>query len=181
MKLPRLLAAAAALAVLVPTVAQAALPQPTSRLIVANTSLAGVVLNSSYAKAHKAWGTGGVCSPTTGCVYSKDAAVATNGSASFTIAQVTTTAKPKVVQISLRAGTTASGTYVFDQALTRYTTSKGIGLGSTTAQLKHAYAHIHSEAGGFGYYLKGTGARQTTFNVNKGRVVGIFMNSVHLG
>jgi hypothetical protein len=181
MKLPPLLAAAAALAVLVPAVAHAALPQPPSHLIVANTSLGGVVLNSSYAKAHKAWGKGGVCNPTTGCVYSKNTSVATNATASFTIAQTTATAKPKVVQISLRAGTTSSGTYVFDKTLTLYRTSKGIGLGSTTAQLKHAYAHIHAEAGGFGFYLKGTGARQTTFNVAKGRVVGIFMNSVHLG
>jgi hypothetical protein len=181
MKIRRLLAASVALAAVLPATAQAGLPQAKSHSIVVNASIAGVTLNSSYAAAHKAWGKGGTCEATTGCSYAVKANVATEAIASFMIGQLTETAKPKVIEVSLRAGMTKSGTYVFDSPLTAYKTAKGIGLGSTTAQLKRAYPKARILAEGTDFYIKGTGDRSTNFAVAKGRVTGLYMQSVKLG
>jgi hypothetical protein len=181
MKIRRLLAAPVAFAVIVPATAHAGLPQATSHAIVLNTSIAGVTLNSSYATAHKAWGKGGVCEPDTGCSYAVKANVPTDATVSFMVGRTTPTAKAKVIQISLRAGMTKSGAYVFDSPLAAYKTAKGIGLGSTAAELKRAYPQGRSLAGGANYYIKGKGDRQTSFTVTKGRVTGLYMQSVKLG
>ncbi|HEY4094401.1 MAG TPA: hypothetical protein VGM33_02770 [Baekduia sp.] len=175
MKIRRLLAASVVLAVVVPATAEAGLPQAKSHAIAINTSVAGAVLNSSYATAHKAWGKGGVCTPDAGCEYAVKAGVATGAVASFMVE------KAKVIQISLRAGTTKSGAFLFDSPLTAYKTPKGIGLGSTTAQLKRAYPQGRALAGGANYFIRGKGDRQTSFTLTKGRVTGLYMQSVKLG
>ncbi len=175
-----LVASAGLLALALAAGAQAALPTTHSTLIVPVKSLAGVKLGSSLASATAAWGKGGTCSDS-GCNYesTKDK----DGTASFIVAQTSTTAPIKVVKVSIEAGL-ASLAYGakknFDTPLDRFKTAKGIGIGSTVANLKHAYPGLKKPSTGL-FDLAGPGESVTLFEVQEGRVAGISMQSIHLG
>lgn len=176
---PALLAAAVAAAV--PVAAHAGAPHATTDLIIPNVSLAGVKLGSTYAVAHRAWGTGGSCSANASCNYAVTKSLPSRGTASFLAGLTTAKAKhATVIEITIQTGSTKTGTPTFTGPLTRYRTAKGIGLGSTRAQLKAAYKGLKA-SGRTIYVLKGTGAHQTVFSLAGGRVSTISMQSMHIG
>jgi hypothetical protein len=161
-----------------PALAQAALPQAKSTLIVPAKSLAGVKLNSSVAAAVAAWGKGGTCSSSS-CQYGSQSN--SLGTASFLAAKRTEASPTLVVEISITVGRSGTGLKPnFKTPLARYRTASGIGLGSTVKELKHAYRHLVSEQGKV-FSLKGAGESMTTFVAENGRVETITTQSVHLG
>jgi hypothetical protein len=161
--------------------AQAALPTTRSTLIVPVKSLAGVKLGASLASATAAWGKGGTCGES-GCNY--ESAKDKDGTASFLMAQTSTTAPIEVVKVSIEAGVTnvssSGGKKNFDTPLDRFKTAQGIGIGSTVAKLKHAYPALKKSSAGL-FDLAGPGQSLTLFEVEEGRVAGISMQSMHLG
>jgi|CZKG01.1.fsa_nt_gi hypothetical protein len=173
------LGAVAALA-LAPAAALAALPTAHSTLIVPNKSLAGVKLGSSLAAASSAWGKGGTCGLAS-CSYTTTGD--RNGTAAFLIAATTVGDPERVVSVAVEAGvlSASTGKHNFNTPLARYKTASGIGIGSTLAQLRHAYPHLVKEIGAPFYTLKGPGEGFTGFSVSEGRVQGVKMQSVHLG
>jgi hypothetical protein len=183
MKTRTSLAVGVAFALALPALAQAAsLPKSTaSSLIVPAKSLGGVKLSSSIAAATAAWGKGGTCSAS-GCEYGGTSGASGKlGQASILLGKLTESSPLMVVAITIQVGhvgTTAKPE--FNTPLTRFKTSSGIGLGSTTAQLKRAYPHVKSESAGV-YNIAGAGESNTTFVAEKGRIESIQMESVHLG
>ena len=182
MKVRMMLGLATAFALVLPTAAQAALPNAKSTLISPNHSLGGVKLGSSLAAATAAWGKGGTCS-TSGCSYQS-----TNdrdGTASFLVSATTAGGPEVVLSISIDAGllslTGSNPKHNFDTPLSRLKTSSGIGIGSTVKQLHHAYPHLKNGGAPGLYTIPGTGEGFTAFEVLEGRVSGIQMQSVHLG
>jgi hypothetical protein len=170
------------LALALPAGAQAALPTTHSTLIVPVKSLAGVKLGASLASATAAWGKGGTCSENGGaCIY--ESTNDKDGSASFLVAQTSTTAPVEVVNVSIKAGLTSRAVGAkknFNTPLDRFKTAKGIGIGSTASKLKHAYPHLKKSITGI-YNLAGPGESFTLFEVEEGRVAGISIQSIHLG
>jgi hypothetical protein len=164
------LGAVAALA-LAPAAALAALPTAHSTLIVPNKSLAA---------ASSAWGKGGTCGLAS-CSYTTTGD--RNGTAAFLIAATTVGGPERVVSVAVEAGvlSASTGKHNFNTPLARYKTASGIGIGSTLAQLRHAYPHLVKEIGAPFYTLKGPGEGFTGFSISEGRVQGVKMQSVHLG
>ncbi len=165
---------------MLPALAQASLPSAHSTLIVPNKSLGGVKLGSSLAAATAAWGKGGTCS-VSGCNYTTTGD--RTGEASFLIGATTVGGPERVLSISIEAGLqgTTGVKHSYNTPLARFKTANGIGLGSTLAQLHHAYPHMSKEPGAEYFTLKGPGESLTSFNVEEGRVESIKTQSVHLG
>ena len=139
---PTCVAFTAMLAFVLPATAQGAFPATSNNLIVPVTSLGGVTLRSSPAQATAAWGSGGVCKidpttvgggqvPYTDCVYTT--ARKLTGEADFTYIGGT------VVGAGVSAFSAQSRRPDFSTPLTRFKTSKGIGIGSTLRQVLAAY------------------------------------------
>jgi hypothetical protein len=170
---------AVAVALMAPSLAQAAsLPHARSTLIVPAKSLGGVRLNSSLAAATSAWGKGGSCTES-GCTYGTSSN--SLGTASFLVGKLSESAPVLVVDISISVGRAGSSLKPnFKTPLARYRTASGIGLGSTTKELKHAYHHLTNSQGKV-FFLKGAGESMTTFIAENGRVETITTQSVHLG
>jgi hypothetical protein len=162
---------------MLPGLAQASLPSAHSTLIVPNRSLGGVKLGGSLAAATGAWGKGGTCS-VSGCNYTTTGD--RTGDASFLIGATTVGGPERVLSISIEAGLVGVK-HTYNTPLTRFRTANGIGLGSTLAQLHHAYPHMSKEPGAEFFTLKGPGESLTSFNVEEGRVESIKTQSVHLG
>ncbi len=59
-------------------------------------------------------------------------------------------------------------------------TTKGIGIGSTLAEFKHAYRDLKKSNAAL-FDLAGPEESVTLFEVEEGRVAGISMQSIHLG
>jgi hypothetical protein len=178
MKARIVVALSVALALALPAAAQAGLPKTTDTLIVPAKSLGGVTLGSSSTAVTKAWGKNKQCEYQ--CLYEgrnpgelgsvlleSDA----NG-ASYKVWSVFITVSETIV------GTTTKPN--FETPLSRFKTSKGIGLGSSQKDLVAAYhglKKLGAGSGVFAYTLKGPRESFTSFTVNRGRVSSIGVNS----
>jgi hypothetical protein len=160
----------AALAVALPPTAQAALPKPASKLIVPRKSIGGVALGASPSRVQKAWGANPDCEYS--CIYTNAAQPA--GSAAFAIVLLEAKkqgATPKAWSVAIGVGQKTVGNRTvpnFKTPLKKWETAKGIHLGSTKAQLKHAYHGVKNEGSASGYTtfeLKGPGKVETLFTV----------------
>jgi hypothetical protein len=157
-----------------PAVAGAGLPRLGNTLIVPNKSIGGVALNSKPSQVTAAWG--GKCEELH-CVY--EGAKPATGGAATAVAQLERKGESgpeKVWLIVLTAGYTEKGGETvpdFDTPLTRFKTAKGIGLGSTIAELTRAYpkAKRTPVPGGDPYFsIAGPGEKSTVFTTREKRV-----------
>jgi hypothetical protein len=158
--------------------ALAALPKPKTDLIVPNKSIGGVALNFKASQVKAAWG--GTCeefrclyeAPKKGTDTPAVANVALEGNAQGK-------GTPKAWLISINVGRKTVGNESvpdFDTPLTALQTSKGIGLGSTVAEVSRAYPKAKKTAvtGGSPYFtISGPGESQTTFATQENRVASI--------
>jgi hypothetical protein len=181
MRHARLALPIALLALALPASAGAKLPDSASHLIVLGKSIGGVTLFHTYASAKSAWGsTRGKCTvgkDFASCVY---AASATKqlGQGNFAAD------KGKVSSVGLNGYTDSRGRPQAPTALKQYKTSKGIGLGSTAAAVKSAYRSAKKDGSGdfFNYLVAGPGKASTVFQINKGKVNGVFVrDGIHQG
>jgi hypothetical protein len=156
--------------VLVPA-AEAKLPNPKVTTIVPGKSVAGVKLGMRLAVAKQTWGPGSKCG----------AGAAGPGSTSCTWS-ATPNAQPdrgpKLILLSIggkvRAITVDGGTG--GTAIKTFRTAKGIGVGSTLAALRAAYAGLGTSLGPDNPSL-GSGPTITSFYVKGGRVKSIQVGS----
>ncbi len=128
--------AAVLLMLVIPVVAQAKLPAPKTKTVVAGKSVAGVKLGSSLTAAKAAWGAGSKCGkgatpqPTTQCTWSTTPGKSPDLGAKLTIVA----AKGKVVAITI-----ANGTGGTKAGIKAFRTTKGIGVGATVAATRKAF------------------------------------------
>jgi len=169
-----------------PSVATAALPRTGNTLIVPGKSIGGVTLGTSAAKVKQAWGPAKNCPYQ--CLYlgaAPKGGSAALGSVLLESTGTTTPADPKDARVwnaFIVAGNKLVGkTSVpdFSTPLTRFKTAKGIGLGSTTRQLKTAYRGLKKfqGAGAAVYTLSGKGTIETQFTLIGGRITSIAVRS----
>jgi hypothetical protein len=163
------------LALALPAAAQAGLPKTGNTLIVPAKSLGGVTLGASSKSVVKAWG------KTSECVYQCTYEGKNSGEiGSALLESKTTTSTPKVWNVFIAVSQTLVGKTEkpnFSTPLTRFKTSKGIGLSSKLSELKAAYHGLKkttSLAGGISAYeLKGPKESFTSFTLNHGRITEI--------
>jgi hypothetical protein len=163
--------------VALPALASAGLPQASSTLIVPNKSIGGVALGAKVAQVTNAWG---ATKCEFQCLYeAPKKGLRTPATASVLLEQKSETAPAKVWLISLNAGFKPSGSESvpdFDTPLAEYKTSKGIGIGSTIAELTRAYpkAKRQSVPGGSPYFMiSGGGEIGTIFSTAENRVTNV--------
>lgn len=166
------LALAALAAIALPGAATAALPTTTNDLIVPAQSIGGLALGSTSSAITKAWGKNDTCTEIS-CAYSGPAhAGETPALAEVLLDRGSTGFAAWSIDIS--AGRSVSGATQkpnFETPLTRFKTAKGIGLGSTVAELKHAYHGVKKQPGNTVYMLKGANESTTVFTASaEGRI-----------
>ncbi len=166
----RVCAAALALAlvaIVVPGSATAALPKTTSDLIVPAHSIGGVSLGASARAVTKAWGKDDACEYQ--CLYEGTAGKSETPSRAGALLEKSASGAPKVWGAYISVGENMEGSTarpIFTTPLTKFKTSKGIGLGSTAAELKRAYpAAKKDQAGLSSYALKGPRESATIFTL----------------
>lgn len=151
------------LALALPAAAQAALPKTANTLIVPAKSIGGLALGSSPTQVTKAWGTSKQCEYQ--CLY--------EGANSGERAQALLESKDdgvtyKTWNLTISAanieGTTKPN---FKTPLTRFKTSKGIGIGSTVSELRRAYPKVKKYSSVY-YALSGPGQSMTIFGLTTG-------------
>ncbi len=150
----------------------AALPRFHSKLLVPGKSAGGVSLGENAAKAIRAWGGNSSCMPDPtllSCSWGSQS----NGS--------TGTAEllfvgGKVSYIELTLGDTAQGIPIHRGSLMKLKTRKGIGMGSTPAQLLKAYGSSQVGSNELGYTL-GSGSHTTTFRTSSGATCTILIGT----
>jgi hypothetical protein len=147
--------------------AQAATPKLANKLIVPNKSVGALKLGQSAAAAKTAWGNG-ACLSSGLCTFGKRPTPA-SGYASYSLASVTAGAPKAVATIWLEVGPFGAAKLNYKTPLTKFKTSKGIGLGSTKAQLLHAYPHMTSEQADI-YIIPDSETVETIFGIKGGRV-----------
>jgi hypothetical protein len=159
-----------------PAVAAAGLPKTTDTLIVPAHSLGGVTLGSNAKQVMAAWGKTANCE--TQCVYDgKNSGEL--GSVLLQTSNEGATFQVENVYITVAEITKGSKTEPdFETPLTRFKTAKGIGLGSTKAELKRAYPAAKREGVPIGgiltFILAGPKESRTTFTVGAtGQVITI--------
>lgn len=170
----------AVLAFLVPTSALAAgsLPKPSDTTVVVPTSIAGIKLGMSEAKARSAWGGAnrGECttSKETGtrrCEYGSFEAASGYGFIGFEAG--------KVQSVVVYGGKNAGGEYVSSAAgaLMKIKAASGIGIGTTYSKLKSAYPKCKkgaaTGASSFNYECGGKNGAEFNFGVLKNKVFAI--------
>jgi hypothetical protein len=164
---------ASALASTTPT--GASLPRFHSTLIVPGRSAGGVSLGESAAKAIKAWGGNSSCVPgpaLLSCTWGSD----NNGSTGTAELDFV---RGKVNYIDLTLGDTDQGVAIHRGALMKLKTKKGIGMGSSDAQLLKAYGASQVGSNELGFTL-GSGSHTTTFRTSAGRFVTILIGTPRL-
>lgn len=164
-----LLVLAAAMAA--PAPASAALPAAKSKTIVPGRSIAGVKVGMTAAQALAAWGSAGTdCtaqSTRTDCYYR---GTARQGDAHFTLDTA-----GKVTLVSVQIGQMSNGNPIYSGPLTKWRTSKRIGLGSTTRQVVKAYPK--AKGAPYGIQL-GSGSHTTALETSGGRMFAISVGTL---
>lgn len=132
--------------------ASASLPEPKSTSIKPGKSIAGVKFGMKADDAVKLWGKGSNCDAVVAgtCTWQ---GTSKEGQATIEIRD------DKVFQVSIGVGQRANGTSIYSGPLTKWKTSKGIGLGST----QYATARAYKKAAGNGGGLLLTAAKSATF------------------
>jgi hypothetical protein len=164
-----------------PAAAHAALPKPSSTLIVPGKSIGGVALGANAKSVQKAWGKTREC--VEACIYEGGK----NGDETPTSAEVLLE-KPagggthKVWRISLDAGIERVGTELqrdLDTPLVEFKTSKGIGIGSSIGEVQRAYpaAKKLAQPGIATFTLEGKGQIETVFVAVGTKVTSILLSS----
>lgn len=162
-----LVALAALLAV--PATATAALPVVKTTTIVPGRSIAGLKVGMTVPQALAAWGTGTTCTAETRQAYCYYRGTERQGDASFIVDKA-----GKVVTITISAGRKGIN-LVYAGPLQRWRTTKGIRLGSTTAQVVKAYPK--AKGAGYGIQL-GSGSRTTALATSAGRMYQISVGTI---
>lgn len=157
--------------------AQAAYPAAKSRTIVLGTSIGGVSLGESLAKAKAAWGPGGSCTVTAGkgaCEYLAPATSATIhpswGAFGVTGGKVT-------IVFIYPPFNNATKSYLFTGPSTAFRTSAGIHIGSTAQAVRRAYPHAQPIAKYSQIAIK-KGGVETLFSLVHSRVYSIAVELV---
>lgn len=180
------LSAGAVAALALPAAAGAALPKASTTLIVPGKSIGGLALNFTAAQVQKAWG------HTKECIYQCSYEGLEHGdeTAPRAGASLERSASGKgpahVWNISMEVGQKKVGqNFVpdFNTALTQYKTAKGIGLGSSIAEVQRAYpgAKKESSAGITFFSIKGKKEISTTFYCGISRKVTSLSIQLHPG
>ncbi|HEY2716231.1 MAG TPA: hypothetical protein VGI73_08435 [Solirubrobacterales bacterium] len=172
----------ATLALLVlPPVAGAALPKTTDTLIVPAHSIGGVSLGATPKAVIRAWGKDDACEYQ--CLYEGTAGESETPSLAGVLLEKSASGAPKVWGAYISVGENTAGATSqpnFTTPLAKFKTSKGIGLGSTVAELKRAYPAAKKEGSTvlYSYLLKGPRESGTTFSFDTdGRVTEIAIRS----
>lgn len=175
-----------ALALALPASAGAALPKPSSTLIVPNKSIAGVALGAKISQVKKAWGKGGKCEYD--CVYEAARKNETEGpSLARVLCEEKRQGAPRTAwMISISVGYKTVGTETvptFKTPLTAFKTAKGIGLGSKASELARAYpkAEKQGTAGAYWYEIPGPKEAATIFVFSNGNRVTTITVELHPG
>lgn len=166
----------ATLALAIPAAAQAALPKTSSTLIVPAKSIGGLALGATATGVTNAWGKNKACEYQ--CLYEGRKGTAETAALASAGLETPSHGAPKVWSLSISVGSKQVGSNLvpnFNTPLTSFKTAKGIGLGSTATELKHAYhaAKKQGEPGGFYYTLQGPKDSFTFFSAPKGRITQI--------
>jgi hypothetical protein len=184
---PVLLGVILALALALPPLAGAALPKATTTLVVPGKSLGGVPLGATSGSVQKAWGKTKECEYQ--CIYEG----ATNGGGTAATASVlleqpaSGTGPFKVWRVFVSVGLRKVGEDLkpdFNTALSEFQTSKGIGIGSSIAEVQRAYpaAKKLSAAGLTSFTLKGKGEIETIFTASEAtKVTSVTVSSHRAG
>jgi len=167
MSIRKMAAAVTGLAALVlPVGAQAATPKLANKLIVPNKSVGALKLGQSAGSAKAAWGNGS-CLTSGLCTFGSRTS-GSGGFAAYTVTSLTEGTPKTVLSIILEAGPFGKKLN-YNTPLAKFKTAKGIGLGSTKAQLLHAYPHLISEQAN-SYTIRQSTLVETIFHLLGGRV-----------
>lgn len=176
----------AILALALPASAGAALPKPSTTLIVPGKSIGGVALGATATKVKKAWGNTKDCEFQ--CIYEGGK----NGDESAANAGVLLE-KPaggsgaaKVSRIFLTVGQKRVGKELkpdFNTPLAEFKTSKGIGIGSKVSEVQRAYPGAKKTAGAgvTSFTIEGKGEIETIFTCAGAPKVTSVIVSAHPG
>jgi hypothetical protein len=159
-------AGAALSAFLLAAGAQAATPKLGNKLIVPNKSVGALKLGQSAGAAKAAWGAG-TCQTVGLCTFGSRTK-GTGGFAAYTVTALNTGEPKTLLSIILEAGPIGKKLN-FNTPLAKFKSAKGIGLGSTKAQLLKAYPQLITEQPNV-YILRKTPLIQTIFGLVGGRI-----------
>ncbi len=166
MKRVTLVVACACAALLLPAAAADA-KLPKSGEIVIGKGVAGVKLGMKPEDAVKKWGKGGSCDE----VVSDDCRwEGANGSTIRFEAR-----EGKIVTIVIRAGQRANGTPVYSGPITKWKTSKGVGIGTALATIQKKYKKAQPDGSGVSIV---SGKRTTGFESSGGRAFSIYITNI---
>lgn len=176
----------AILALALPATAGAALPKPSTTLIVPGKSIGGVALGATASKVKKAWGNTKDCEFQ--CVYEGGKhGDETATSANVLLEEPASGSGPaKTWRIFLTVGQKKVGDELkpdLNTPLSEFKTSKGIGIGSTMGEVQKAYPSAKKLSGPSfaNFTLKGKGEIETQFDFSNSTKVTSVLVSSHPG
>jgi hypothetical protein len=166
MRTPLAVLALTALAIAAPA-ADAKLPSSGGKRIVPGRSIGGVKLGMDAAAAVKQWGKGGSCEAAIApsCTW---AGSMKQGSLRFDVTD------GKVSNIVIEAGQAKNFEPVYRGPITKWKTSKRIGIGSTLRKVAKKYRKAKPDGGGL---LLQSGKRRTFFSSSLGRTATIAIDA----